>query len=827
MNKFLSSLLSLLLFCTCSLAQSLSGVVTDSSGHEAIYGAIVSIPQLKLAATADAKGKYKISPLPNGTYDVEVMMLGYTPQYKQVTVNGDMTLNFDLAVSSSAIGEVVITALGNVTSTQRSPVPVSVVTHDMMLRATSTNAIDAIAYQPGVTEITEGPCISKPEINGLGYNRVLTLFDGEKQEDFQWGDEHGILIDPYAIYDAEIIRGPASLQYGANANAGVVSFKSEPVAESGTIQGSVLGEYQTNNGMMGTSLNVGGNNNGFIWNLRGSIEGAHCYSDPKDGYVWGTAFVQQNARGTIGIKKKWGSSRLSFSVLHRQVELPDGNRDSTGRFAFDVPQNGQVYPDRSNYFSYDPNIAAYQVLDHYTLWWQNSFNVGKGKLDLDLGYSQSHRQEIDTGTVADFNFKVQDIPYSFKYHQSWSNGLKLTAGINGMYEFNRNAPPPPAPYIRYSEVNNYNDFDLGGFAILQWDYKDLTLSGGLRFDVRDIMAPSQYILNFGTTQQQNVPEGTPGAYTQYLYFHNIYSSPSGTIGASYQLPKNNYLKLNFARSYRAPSPEELSANGVNSGANSYIIGNTHLKAETGYEVDLAWGYNGRDISFEANGFLNYINNFIFQDRLASVFGGDSVQQGTPVFQYLSNNAYITGVTGYFKIHPAVAKWIEIDNGFTYINTYLTHQTDSTQHIPLTPAPRLTSEVRFNIPTGRSILSGTYFQFGLEHDWAQNNIYSALYTELPSEAYTIYNAGIGTNFVNKNTRRVICSLFINCTNLTNLAYASHLSHNAYFLASGGEPVVTTQLNQGIYNMGRNVGFKLLIPFGGFKISNKQKEVGEYD
>ena len=180
---------------------------------------------------------------------------------------------------------------------------------------------------PGVTEITEGPGISKPEINGLGYNRVLTLFDGERQEDLQWGDEHGIMIDPYAVYDAEIIRGPASLQYGANAIAGVVSFKSEPFAESGTTQGSVLTEYQTNNGLIGTSADIGGNNNGFAWNVRGSSEEAHCYTNPKDGYVWGTAYEQQNVRGLIGVNKKWGYSHLSFSVLHRQIEVPDGNRE--------------------------------------------------------------------------------------------------------------------------------------------------------------------------------------------------------------------------------------------------------------------------------------------------------------------------------------------------------------------------------------------------------------------------------------------------------------------------------------------------------------------
>ena len=114
-----------------------------------------------------------------------------------------------------------------------------------------------------------------------------------------------------------------------------------------------------------------------------------------------------------------------------------------------------------------------------------------------------------------------------------------------------------------------------------------------------------------------------------------------------------------------------------------------------------------------------------------------------------------------------------------------------------------------------MLRGIYFEVGVEHDWAQRNIYSELYTELPSYAYTLCNAGIGANFVNKKTRHTVCSLFLNGTNLTNIAYADHTSHNQYFLAYHATPVTVTRQGQGIYNMGRNLGIKLLFPFGASK------------
>jgi iron complex outermembrane receptor protein len=835
MQKILFLVISLITGLFVS-GQSLSGTVTDSATHQALDGAAVYFPKLKKGAVTDIKGNYKIASLPNGVYDVELHMTGYATISRQVTINGDAALDVSMAPSSASLKEIIITSLGNKMVIQRAPVPVTLVTHDMLLEQASTNVIDAIAKQPGITAITTGPGVSKPEINGLGYNRVLTLFDGERQEDFQWGDEHGVLIDPYAVYDAEIIRGPASLQYGANAVGGVVSFKSQPPAPGGTIQGSVQSEYQTNNGLIGNTIDINGNNNGFVWDVRGSYEAAHCYQDPHDGYVWGTAFDQSNVRALLRWNRKWGFSSLSVSLLHRQIEIPDGNRDSaTGQFEFDVPLNaqyvngqyvpgsGQIYPTKANFRSYDPDIAGYQVLDHDEVWWQNSINVGLGKIGVDIGYTQSIRHEIDTGNVGQENLIVHDIPYSIKYQvEDFSTGLKLTTGFNGMYEFENNYPEPPAPYVGDYEIPNYHLFDIGGYGILEKDFKNLTLSGGLRYDLRSITGQAMYLSNYDTPQQQQVPAGTPGAYTQFPPFGQTYTGFSGSIGATYQLPKNNYVKLNLARSYRAPAINELTANELDP-SNVYKIGNPDLKAEQGYEADVAYGNNGRDVNFEVDGFYNYVNNFIFADRLASASGGDSMQLGAPVYKYTGENiAIIAGVTAYLNIHPASIKWFELDNGFTYIYSFLPGQTDSTQHVPFTPAPRLTSAIKFKLADKRSsAFRGTYFEFGLEHDWPQNNIYSALYNELPSFAYTLFNAGIGTNFVNKKTNRIVCSVILNCTNLMNLAYVDHTSRTQYFWAYNGvndptnfgvNAAVVTKQSEGIYNMGRNVGFKVIFPIG---------------
>ncbi len=812
-----------LLFGTAAFAQSLSGTVVDSAGGQGIPGAIVYFPELKIGTTTDSAGNFKMTSMPSGTYEMKVKILGYSTLTQQVTIkdNSTCTCNCKMGASCCSSNEVVITALGNITNTQRSPMPVDIVTHDMLLQSTSSTVIDAISTQPGVNMTTEGPGTTKPQINGLGFDRVLVLTDGLRQEDFQWGDDHGILIDPYAIYDAEIIRGPASLQYGASAEAGVISFKTQPFAENGTTQGSVLTEYQTNNGLIGTSVDIGGNHNGFVWDLRASNEDAHDYWDPKDGYVWGTAWQQDNARLTLGLIKSWGYSRISVSVLERRIEVPDGNRDSTGRFMYDAPQNGQLYPNKNAYMAYNPTIAGDKILGEMQTWWQNSINVGAGKLGIDIGFTQSIHHDIDTGTVGSGNFEVKDIPYSFNYKLSTDN-YKLTAGVNGTYEFENNYAEPAAPYIGDFEIPNYTDFQAGAYAILQKDYKNLTLSGGLRYDYNNFVGQSMYLANAGTPEQAVVSASAPGAALQFPSFNNSYTGPSGSIGASYQLPDNNYVKLNVSKSFRAPSIDQLTSNGINIGVNAFQQGSLNLKAEEGYQVDLAYGNNGKDVSFEVDGFYNVINNFIFPVRVQSKVSGDSMMDGVPFFQYIANKAIITGFSGYFNIHPYDTKWIEIDNNFTYVYSYLPNQTDSTQHIPWTPAPRLTTEIKFKLTDKKSsILRNTYIEFGLTKDWAQNDIYSALYSEIPSLAYTLFNAGVGTNFVDRTSGRTICSLFINCNNLLNIGYADHLNLAQYFLAYNGSPVTVTNQSQGIYNMGRNVGFKLLFPIGGHKTQIAEK------
>ena len=113
--------------------------------------------------------------------------------------------------------EVVVTGLTGDSKLSETPAAVSVLDAHTIRSNAAGNIIDAIAREPGVSQISTGGGISKPVIRGLGYNRVVVIADGLRQEGQQWGDEHGVELDGNSVHSAEIIKGPASLSWATRA----------------------------------------------------------------------------------------------------------------------------------------------------------------------------------------------------------------------------------------------------------------------------------------------------------------------------------------------------------------------------------------------------------------------------------------------------------------------------------------------------------------------------------------------------------------------------------------------------------------------------------
>lgn len=293
----------------------LSGKITDKKTGLALEGASIYFPDLKSGTVSSATGGYTINGLPNGTYLVEVKFVGYKTLLHSIAIQGNMVMDFALEPSVVEENEVVVTGTSKATSIKKNPVPIVSIGKQYLQQNLSTNIIDAIAKVPGINAVTTGPNVSKPYIRGLGFSRILTLYDGVRQEGQQWGDEHGIEVDQNSVEKVEVVKGPASLIYGSDALAGVINLIPANFPAAGKTQGDISTDYQTNNGEFGVSGMLSGNKNGVVWRGRTSFKTATNYRDKYDGRVYNTGFRETDINGMVGINKTWAIRTWAFLFL--------------------------------------------------------------------------------------------------------------------------------------------------------------------------------------------------------------------------------------------------------------------------------------------------------------------------------------------------------------------------------------------------------------------------------------------------------------------------------------------------------------------------------
>lgn len=777
---------------------SLSGVIKDKETGELLTGVSIYVPDLKTGAISGKDGSYKINNLPKAKVLVQVSFIGYKLIAVYIDLNNTSVQDFELEESAAELNEVIVTGLSKAAEKNHTPTPITVIAPIQLLQNSSTNIIDALSKKPGISQITTGSGISKPVIRGLGYNRVVTVNDGIRQEGQQWGDEHGIEIDEYSVSKVEILKGPASLSYGSDAMAGVINLITAPTLPDGSIKGNILADYQTNNGLIGYSANFAGNKNGFIWNVRYSNKRAHAYQDKYDGYVLNSGYKENTLSGIVGLNKSWGYSHLHFSSYNLTPGIVEGARDSeTGKFVKPVALNdsteGEAIATDADFKSYTP-LTPYQQVHHYKAVLNNSFIIGDGSLKATLGWQQNQRQEY--GDILKENqyglyFLLNTINYDFRYILPEKNNLNISFGVNGMKQISQNKG---TEFL----VPEYDLFDMGVFAIVKKTIGKFDVSGGLRYDTRSEHGKDLYL----NSESAKVADTYPGAYHQFTAFNSLFSGVSGSIGATYQFSEMVYTKINASRGYRAPSIGEVGANGVHDGTIRYEIGDPNLKAENSLQLDYAIGLNSKHVTAELDLFSNNIDNFIFSRKLESVNGGDSLNQGYSTFKFVAGNANLLGGEFSIDIHPHPLDWIHFENSFSFVQSTQKDQPDSTKYLPMTPAAKYTSELKVSAKKLGRHLANAYAKIGVDNYFAQNKFYSAYGTETATPGYTLLNFGLGTDITSNN--KTIFSLYINADNITDVAYQSHLSRLKY------EAVNNVTGRTGVFNMGRNISFKLIVP-----------------
>ncbi len=601
----------------------------------------------------------------------------------------------------------------------------------------------------------------------------------DRQEGQQWGDEHGVEVDGSSVNSVEILKGPASLMYGSDAMAGVVILHSKPTLAEGDMRANVSSEYQTNNGLFNYNLSIAGNQHGFVWDARFSDKMAHAYKNKYDGYVPGSQFRERAGRLMLGVDKTWGHSRLTWTAYHLTPGIVEGERN---------PETGELECSTNNVKTYGKSLPFQQV-KHYKLVWDNSLSLSSGYLKAIIGYQQNRRQEFEeSADEYELFFKLHTLTYDLRYLTHEWDGWKFSTGIGGMYQKSGNEGEE---YL----IPDYRLFDFGIYATTTKAIGDSwTLNGGVRYDHRRLHG------------DELIEDGD----MRFTDFSRHFNGLTGSIGAVCNINKHFNVRLNLARGFRTPNMSELSSNGVHEGSIRYELGNQQLKAEYSLQADLGLDFTSRYVSAQVALFANRIDNYIFTHRL-----NQEIEEGYLTYAYTQGDARLLGFEAGIDFHPVHS--IHFSNSFSYVDARLMHASADTKYLPFTPAPHWASELKWELfhhshttvnhhhttdAAHRSLFNNLYVAAGLDCYLKQTHIYSADDTETKTPGYALLSLSAGSDIQVKG--RKVAELYITADNLLDKAYQNHLSRLKY------ADVNAATGRRGIFNMGRNITFKIVVP-----------------
>ncbi|MEJ2882528.1 TonB-dependent receptor [Pedobacter sp. GR22-6] len=763
MKKIQLLLAMLMAIATYSFANEraeFKGKVIDASTQEPLAGATIYITDLKAITTTNQTGEFTLKNIPaKGRFLLEVRYIGYKTHAETIDLASAGTLSVALEPSIVESAEVVITGSPFSSNNKTNSLSVVTVGKDKLIQAAGTNLIDAVAKIPGVAQVSTGGAISKPVIRGLGYNRVLTMVDGAREEAQQWGDEHGIQVDQFSAARVEILKGPASLLYGSDALGGVINIIDDLVPAPGIHKGEFTTTYATNNGLSASSVMMQGNDNGFVYRGRVSYKNAYGFGY-KDAVVPNSGFNEFNLNGMIGLNKSWGYSHLTFSRFNTNVGLVEEGPDDNGNY---LDEEGAVISPADG--RKRGLGLPFQNINHYRAALNSNFILGKGQLKTTFAFQRNLRKEFEEsmdepGLDINLNSYTYDLKYYFPNAGKWEPAI----GVQGMYQKNVNEGDE---FL----IPDYNSNNIGAFAYLKRNFSNGAINIGARYDYKEVKGQD---LMFEGEQVFNG-------------FNNKFSNVSGSLGFAFEVAKDLVIKGNAGSGFRAPNIAELGANGRHEGTFRYEIGNSSLKQETSLQFDLGLEYTAHHITFGLNGFANRIFNYIypgnFSNETIDLENEAGEVETLPVYRFVQTKADLLGAEASVDFH--LIKSLHFENSFAYVKGI--NKADDSP-LPFIPAASLNNELRFE-PSMKG-LDGAYIKVGLTNVFKQGRFDSF---ETQTNGYTLLDAGVGTSI---NTAKGKFNLWITGQNLLNKEYYNHLSR--YKLAN-------------IYNPGRNVTFGISVPF----------------
>lgn len=707
--------------CMCAPAtfgQEVSGSVTDKHSGEGVPYASVYFIDAQLGSTTDSSGHFHIhADLPE-VARVRVSASGYTMLIE--TIETHKELHFVLEPTHLELPDVTVSSPA---STLQRENAMYIETRKLEeLNAIPGRMGEAISKMPGVYQSTNGTGVSKPVIRGLQGTRVVTMLNGLRIENQQWGGDHGMAVSSMGIGTVEVVKGPASLAYGADALGGVIYFADAPFARQNTQEIVVNTQLESVTMSHFSTLDYRFARKNIRFNVSGLMSNYADYQLPNGKYAKDSRFKENGAKLAFGWNRKKWMMDLRYTYTGSRVGIPGHSHDS-------IPDLLDFQSDEQ---SREQTIPA-QVLGNHFASLTNKWFLRKGMITLLLGNTYNRLQEFEEKfTIPGLDMTANNSVYNLKWSGKLSPKWDMVVGAQGGYLMNRNAPKAEEQLIP-----GYNQTDNGAYVIAYFGTGNWKLQGGVRYDFRILEVLDHPALGTFTRQ---------------------YQSFNGSLGTVYHKGKHT-LRFNVSTGFRGPHVSELVSDGVHHGTMRYEIGDPDLKAERGNQFDLVYEISGEHLEVIINPFFNYMQDYIVINPL------DSVIDGLPVYKYQQvPQALLYGTDFGVHFHPHFAHWLHLEAS----TSVLWGETGTGDPLPLIPQSRIRGSAQFMLESlfkTKFCIKDIVVQYNYLFD--QNRVTPY---ETPTKAYQLLDLGV--NMLGR--WKTPLEFGIGVKNLFNENYIDHLS-----------------------------------------------------
>ncbi len=738
-----------------------SGVVRHERNEPLPNATLLLLPD-SLFAISDANGHYQFESLAKGSYRLVAFYVAHGSDTKEFTYSGTpIELNFSLTYDTDRLGEVIVEGEHGHAEEVLRNVHLEEGFVEMETKAALAQTLDKVA---GIASINVGVGVSKPVIRGLSNNRIIVLTDNVKQEGQQWGADHGLEVDQYDVEEVEILKGPASLQYGSDGLGGVINILPEKIPEKGKLSGLVLGNFRSNNLHGGGSAKAALNINNVFGSIRYSFQQFGDYSVPADSFDYNgfrlpiidrilknTAGKEQNISGFAGILRSWGLTRVDVSHYSLDVGLFSG--------AVGIPRSYALTDDGNNRDIDEPRQSVRHLKAVLS---QEVFLPGHQVLHLHLGFQENIRREysfpefhsvptVDPNNTLALELRLKTFTLNGHFDHEVSEKLTNTYGFDAQYQINeRDGFELFLP--------NFQTVRSGIYAISNWQATSkLLVQGGLRADYGKNI--TEYSKRYVYSAANTIVDSLESAATNDDYF-NV----SGSVGLNRKLGRKGEIRANVGKSFRVPYPNETSSNGVHHGTFRHEVGNPDLKTEHGYQLDLSTDWQWKKVSLNVAGYFNFFQNYIYLSP-SSKFS--TLPEAGQLFEYKQHNVIYAGGELNWSYRPL--KFLELSQAYEYVWNY---NLETGLPLPFTPPGSILSEVRLRADK-LWIFQNAYLFVNDHYVIAQNRVDR---NEPQTPDYNLINAGLGFDLKLSEKEKFVSSVEIRFSvqNIANQRYLNHLS-----------------------------------------------------